>query len=116
VTKLPREVGQIEGPHNYVDLALCPGTSREQMKCFHNLLFVFTLKVVVTHSFEKSVLTRITWHHIPRDILHSHSCENLKSLQDNKDDYTKQSDLYWYHNTETAATESGCKTYSYKGI
>jgi hypothetical protein len=34
------------------------------------------------HSSETSVLTRATWHSIPEDgILHSHSCENLKSYK-----------------------------------
>jgi hypothetical protein len=35
-----------------------------------------------THSFETSVLTRATRHHIPQDvILHSHRRENLKSYR-----------------------------------
>jgi hypothetical protein len=42
-------------------------------------LILFALMMEAIRSSETSVLTRATWRHIPDDILHSHSSENLKS-------------------------------------
>jgi hypothetical protein len=41
---------------------------------------LWCLMMEAIHSFETSVLTRVTLRHIPEDgILHHHRCENLKS-------------------------------------
>jgi hypothetical protein len=43
-------------------------------------LVVFTLMMDAIRSSEISVLTRVTWHHMPEDgIPRSQRCENLKS-------------------------------------
>jgi hypothetical protein len=44
------------------------------------ILVIMMMEAIV--SSEMSVLTRVTWHNIPKDdILYSHHCENLKSYR-----------------------------------